>query len=436
MNQWQAAALQPPHLKAMFICEGASDYYRREMAHHGGIMSTSSAGRLYGPAILAVQAGRGKRGHQGSMNGELVSGPETLSESSSAPTAANGTRTASTNKLATDKFWKSRLPDFSKITVPFLSLANWGGQGLHLRGNIEGYQLAASSQKWLELHGREHWTEFYTDYGVDLQKRFFAHFLKGEDTGWKQQPKVQMLIRHRGDDYVERHEQEWPLARTQWTKLHLNAADFSLAPAIVPRPATATYNGFSDGTTFLTQPLKEDTEITGPVAAKLFVSSQMKDADLFLVLRAFSPEFRELTFQGHIDPHTPLAQGWLRASHRKLDPKRTLPYRPYHTHDEMQPLTPGKIYELDVEVWPTCVVVPKGYRLALSVRGRDYAYPGEPVPTYQGAFTGVAAFRHDEPRDRPAKIFNGNVTLHTGGVHDAYVLLPIIRRSPHSTKPA
>ena len=424
MNQWQAAALQPPHLTAMFICEGASDYYR-EMTHHGGILSTFSK-VLYGPAILSVQYGRGKRGHRSRMNGDWISGPETLSDEQLGANRREWHADCIANALATDEFWTSRMPDLSKVTVPFLSLANWGGQGLHLRGNIEGYLEAGSQKKWLEIHGREHWIEYYTDYGIDLQKRFFAHFLKGEKGTWEKQPKVQILVRHLGDRYVERHEQEWPLKRTRWTKLHLDGSDLSLAGEPVTKKSTQTYRGFSDGVTFLTQPLPHDTEITGPIAAKLFVSSSTEDADIFLVVRAFSPDFKEFTFQGHIDPHTPLAQGWLRASHRKLDAKRSLPYRPYHTHDEIQKLAPTTIYQLDVEVWPTCVVIPKGYRIALSVRGKDYAYGGDPVPTYQGAFTGVAAFRHDEPLDRPPAVFDGNVTLHLGGEHDSYVLLPVI----------
>jgi predicted acyl esterase len=88
----------------------------------------------------------------------------------------------------------------------------------------------------------------------------------------------------------------------------------------------------------------------------------------------FAPDMKEVTFVGAIDPHTPIAQGWLRASHRKLDRALTLPYRPYHTHDEKQPLTAGEIVELDIEIWPTSIVVPAGYRIALSVRGRDYVY--------------------------------------------------------------
>jgi len=146
-------------------------------------------------------------------------------------------------------------------------------------------------------------------------------------------------------------------------------------------------------------------------------------------LRVFTPDLKEVTFQGALDPHTPVAQGWLRASHRKLDPGLSLPYRPYHTHDEPQPLVPGKVVELDVEIWPTCIVVPKGYRIALTVRGRDYEYPGGPgagLGTLGASFSGVGPFLHDEARDRPPAIFGKDVTLHCGPRHPAHLLLPII----------
>jgi predicted acyl esterase len=88
------------------------------------------------------------------------------------------------------------------------------------------------------------------------------------------------------------------------------------------------------------------------------------------------------------------------------------------------------VYELDVEIWPTCVVVPAGHRIALTVRGRDYVYPGSGarLASMKNVFTGVGPFLHDDPRDRPPKIFGGKVTLHAGGGKDAYVLLPIIPR--------
>jgi predicted acyl esterase len=91
----------------------------------------------------------------------------------------------------------------------------------------------------------------------------------------------------------------------------------------------------------MSPPLESETEITGPMALKLYVSSSTVDADLFVTVQAFSPDDREVEFQGTIDPHTPLAQGWLRASHRKLDKVRSLPYRPYHLHDDKRPLRTG-----------------------------------------------------------------------------------------------
>src|SRR5262249_23815386 len=131
-----------------------------------------------------------------------------------------------------------------------------------------------------------------------------------------------------------------------------------------------------NGVTFLSPALDQETEITGPSAVKLFVSSATSDADIFVVLRVFSPDGKEIVFQGAIDPHTPVSQGWLRASHRKLDPELSTTYRPYHIHDREQPLSSGEIVELDVEIWPTSIVVPAGYRIGLTVRGKEYEYQG------------------------------------------------------------
>ncbi|WP_210208465.1 CocE/NonD family hydrolase [Rhodoplanes roseus] len=427
-NQWQCAALQPKHLAAICTWEGAADFYR-DMAWHGGIFCNGFTKGWSESQVYTLQNGRGTRGFRSRMNGDWVSGPETLTEEELGARRNNFYEDCLSHKLDTDEYWQSRMPDWSKVAVPILSSANWGGQGLHPRGNFEGFVRAASDQKWLECHGLEHWTHFYTDYGLSLQKKFFGHFLKGEDTGWGKQPPVLLQVRHPGEHYVERHETEWPLARTQWTKYYLDTDSFALSPEASAAAGQVTYAGFGDGVTFMTKPLASDTEITGPIAAKLFVSSATEDADLFLVVRAFAPDMKEIVFQGALDPHTPIAQGWLRVSHRKLDQALTLPYRPYHTHDEEQKLTPGEVYEVDVEVWPTCVALPKGYRIALSVRGRDYQWGGEPaggLETLGRGWTGVGPFRHDDPRDRPAHVFGGDVTLHTGRDRQAYLLLPII----------
>jgi hypothetical protein len=314
------------------------------------------------------------------------------------------------------------------VTVPLLSAANWGGQGLHLRGNFEGFVRAASTQKWLEAHGLEHWTEFYTDYGVQLQKRFFAYFLKGEHNGWESQPRVQLLVRG-VDGFVERSEDAWPIPRTQWTKFHLTPDENTLLPMSPTDEGRISFAAAGEGVTFFTQSLATDTEITGPAASKLVVSSSTTDADLFLVLRVFDPDGKEIVFQGAIDPHTPIGQGWLRASHRKLDRALSQPWRPYHSHDEQQPLRPGVPVELDIEIWPTSLVIPAGSRIALTVRGMDYEYPdatGERLSNFKNELRGCGPFLHDDPRDRPAEIFGGETTIHVGPDQPGYLLLPVI----------
>ena len=426
MNQWQVAALQPKHLAAMCIWEGANDFYR-DLSHHGGILCNFIE-NWYDMQVKTVQYGLGKNGHRSKITGDWVSGPETLT------TEELGANRFDFGGLTfkhefDDEFWKSRTPDYSKIEVPFLSAGNWGGQGLHTRGNVEGFVRSASKHKWLEMHGIEHWTHFYTDYGRTMQLKFFDYFLKGEKNGWDQQPKVFLNVRHPGEKFTQRAETTWPLANTQWTKMYLDASAATLSQSGVDKAGKVTYRGLSEGVTFLTQPLDQDTEITGQLAAKLFVSSSTVDADMFLIMRIFDPNMKEVTFQGALDPNTPIAQGWLRASHRELDPNLSEPYRPYHPHTKKEQLQPGQVYELDIEILPTSIVVPAGYRIGLTVRGKDYVYPGATgakLSNMKYPFTGVGPFTHNHPGDRPPEIFDGEVTLHTGPDHQAYILCPVI----------
>jgi predicted acyl esterase len=261
-----------------------------------------------------------------------------------------------------------------------------------------------------------------------LQKRFFGYFLKGIDNGWSDEPQVRLQIRTL-DGFVERMEHEWPIPRTRWTKLYLNPADQSLSSTYVAAEGRIEFDAIGDGVTFLSAPLEQETEITGPSAVKLFVSSSTTDADIFVVFRVFSPDGEEIVFQGAIDPHTPISQGWLRASHRKLDPDLSTTCRPYHTHDEKQPLRHGEIVELDVEIWPTCIVVPAGYRIGLTVRGKDYEYQrvsGGRLANFKNELKGCGPFLHDDPRDRPREIFGGKTTLYVGADRASYLLLPVI----------
>jgi predicted acyl esterase len=426
INQWQVASLNPPHLTAMCIWEGAADWYR-DMTHHGGILSTFWA-NWYDMQVKTVQYGLGERGPRSRADGSLVCGDETLSDAELAGNRGDFGDTILAHPLD-DDYHRARSAAWDKITVPFLSAANWGGQGLHTRGNFEGMMRAASKQKWLEAHGLEHWTHFYTDYGVALQKRFFAHFLKGEQNGWDHEPPVKLQVRHT-DRFEPRAEQSWPIDRTSWTRLHLEPAGQALGNVAAQIERKVSFDASGNGLTFLSQPLETQTEITGPLAAKIWVSSSTEDADIFLILRVFTADMREVTFAGAIDPHTPVAQGWLRASQRALDPALTKPYRPYHLHTARQPLVAGQPVELDIELWPTSVVVPAGCRIALSVRGNDYVFAestGLKLSNFKNELRGCGPFLHNDPRDRPAAVFGGSTTLHFGPDHPGYVLLPVIK---------
>jgi uncharacterized protein len=425
INQWHVASLQPPHLAAMCIWEGAADWYR-DMTHHGGILSTFWE-NWYDMQVKTVQYGAGERGKRSRVHTELVCGPETLPESELVKNRADFGAEIASHPLD-DDYHKSRSPKWDKVTTPLFSAANWGGQGLHPRGNFEGFVRAAAKQKWLEAHGIEHWTHFYTDYGREQQLRFFDRFLHGKKDGWAKQPKVLLQVRHI-DKFVPRAENEWPLKRTRWTKFYLDPSAMTLTPKKPSGPVQLEFAAMGDGLVFLTPPLAKETEITGPSALKLFVSSSTPDADIFVVLRVFTGDLKEIVFQGAIDPHTPVAQGWLRASHRKLDKKLSKPYRPYHTHDQKQPLKKGQPVELDIEVWPTSIVVPAGYRVGLSVRGKDYEYGGASggkLSNFKNELKGCGPFLHDDPRDRPSAIFNGTTSLHFGRGKAPYLLLPII----------
>ncbi|MGO8907746.1 MAG: CocE/NonD family hydrolase [Bradyrhizobium sp.] len=425
INQWHVASLEPPHLAAMCIWEGAADWYR-DMTHHGGILSTFWA-NWYDMQVKTVQYGTGERGKRSRVHGGLVCGPEILSEDELKRNRCEFGDDIRAHPLD-DNYHKARSAMWSKVKVPFLSAANWGGQGLHPRGNFEGFVRAASRQKWLEAHGIEHWTHFYTDYGRKQQLQFFDYFLHGKNNGWDQRPKVLLQVRHI-DRFEERPENEWPLKRTAWSKFYLDPASGALMSSRPAKKTTLSFAALGNGVTFLASPAETDIEITGPIALKLFVSSSTDDADIFAVVRVFSPDLKEVVLQGAIDPHTPVAQGWLRASHRRLDKKLTLPYRPYHTHDRPEPLNPGKPVKLEVEIWPTSIVVPAGYRVALTIRGKDYEYGGASggrLSNFKNELKGCGPFLHDDPIDRPANIFGGTTTLHFGRDIGAYLLLPII----------
>ncbi|MDL2248104.1 CocE/NonD family hydrolase [Tyzzerella sp. OttesenSCG-928-J15] len=433
INQWQVASLNPPHLKAICPFEGNTDAYRDNL-RHGGIFQDFRA-MWYPAQVLSLQHGLGERGPVSSMNGELVTGPETLTDEELEKNRADPNMDPRSVELLSPQF-DSILTNLEKITVPVLSCGNWGGNGLHLRGNVEGYNRISSEHKWLELHGREHFTEFYTNYGLSMQKKFFNYFLKGEGNWIEEQPPVYLKVKHVDGTFTDRAEQEFPLARTEWTKFYLDTTNGSFETEL-HNSGNASYDAAEGHLSFFTDPLEKEVEITGPAAAKLFISSTTKDADIFMVFRVLDPDGNDVTTIAASDPEGNLGTGWLRASHRKLDPDKSKFYRPWHTHYEKEWLTPGDIYELDVEIWPLCMTVPAGYRFGFTISGRDFSLPISADNTEHGDWKvdvqvqkarGHSIYTHsiEYAQYDPDKIYSGTTTLVSDNERGSYVLLPII----------
>ena len=270
INQWHVAQLQPPHLTAMVPWEGAADAYR-DWYRHGGILSNKFMEIWYPRQVQQVQHGN-PSAPKDHWLGEAAAGLEQLSPEELAANRVDNLANARAREMD-DDWYRNQSPDWSKVNVPFLSAGNWAGFGLHPRGNFEAFTQAASKHKWLEGHPGRHEEWFYLPYGMALQKRFFDYFLKGEQNGWDREPRVWLNLRRPfRKEFELRKEDEWPLAETRWTKLFLDAAQGSLDWRAPAAEGAATFAGQSAGLTWMSPPLESQTEITGPMALKLYVS--------------------------------------------------------------------------------------------------------------------------------------------------------------------
>jgi predicted acyl esterase len=416
-NQYRVATLKPPHLKAFIPWEGGSDPYR-DLSYQGGMFCTFSVWWYY----FSVAANR------------------TDWVDSERPWVA------ALHPLD-DDYWQGKTADLSKLDLPMLAVGQWSDHELHLRGTVNAYLASTSPYKKLFLFAGTHWTQFYDPIGTSEQLAFFDYWLKGIANGLYDTPQIKMQVRTgpAADDYYVRYENEWPLARTQWTRFYLQApsdprakrkgdlvAKVPLAGKLdvdsVPQGPQAPER--PDGVWFTSAPLLADTEITGPFMARLWVSSDKKDLPIIAELQDIDTAGNEVKFAFIVpgQKDEPVAKGWQLASLRKLDPQKSTFYTPYHSYDERQWLSPGQIVPVDVEFWPTSLVFPKGHRIRLQIRLDDYfRAPIEGTPDVPPGlkeklgttWPGIDLSYHLTP---PV----GQGTVYTGGSHASYVLLPIV----------
>lgn len=410
-SQWRVAARKPKGLAAIVPWEGMSDYYR-DRCRHGGILSNAFIKFWWDRQVVTNQYGRAgrtaKKWGVDTIEGDL--GEEELVANRQDQNIDNAN-----NRFRDEEYYASKEYYMGDIEVPLLSVGNWGGILLHLRGNIEGYVQAGSQHKYLRMITGRHDLPFYYKEEVEVQRSFLDAFLKNDDRGgWStgQAPAVDLVLR-KGDvgfndakaeqAYERRTENEWPIARTRYTNYYLNH-DLSLNPSEPSNtlPKKVSYKALGNlkdpqFVQFTTPPFEEETEITGYITARLHISMSPdptgpvpKDIDLFLTLRHLSPTGTEIFYTGTAGDPVPLTKGWLRCSMRKINkehPKHRefLPWREYQSSDVL-PVVPGEVYAVDVEVWPSNVVVGKGGRIVLEVGSGDTQ--------------GSGIFEHNDPVDR------------------------------------
>lgn len=419
-GQWMIASMRPPHLAAILPWQGASDFYR-DRVRQGGMFSSGFIRRWWPRSVLRNQHGNTECPFKDIDTGERTTAPASLTPRQLAANRVDYPGDILAHPLD-DDWYRARSPKFEDITLPALVVANYGGLGLHLRGTIEGYQRIGSRDKWLKVQSGSYFLTFLSPDSVALQRRFFDRYLKGIDNGWENEPRVEVGLRT-VDDRIARNMTgtQWPLAETRWQSIYLDAASCALVNGAPLAEASLSYEVSAEGAVFRTSPLEHDVELAGPAVASLWVSSATTDMDLFATLRAYGPDGKEAVFVTAIEPRAPLSQGWLRVSQRKLDPALSTPWRPFHAHDEAQALVPGEVYEVQLEIWPLSIVLPRGSVIELVLAGRDFERAEA-----TGPYKGSGFFLHDNPLDRPLARFGGAHTIHSGGAHASSLLLPFL----------
>ena len=418
MAQWLMATLNPPGLACIAPYDGLVDQYRDSNYHCGIYCSYRSVWytslRADNQHRLAGRHGRPPMTFD--LVGEIINHP------------------------LDDDFWRQRSPYWrlDKIKCPVLSIGHWGKMGLHLRGNILGYEEVAAPRKLVVTGARNTFEAHRMFDEVEFHARelkpFYDLHLKGANNGFMDSEPVKFFVR--GAD-AWRAEEEWPPQATpvayylrqgpSGSVTSLNDGALSTdTPSATEAPTSYTYpdwqwvNGTAvigaDGRvdparrvlTFTSAPLAADLEAIGPIVLKLYAASTAIDTQFVVKLTDQHPQDAAVHAAGEQPAFTPVSKGWLKASHREKDAARSTPQRPFYTHLNPQPLTPGEIYQFDIEVLPIAYVFKKGHRIRLELANGD-------SPATDGVF--------NHPY-HPSLM--GTDTIYHDGAHASALILPVM----------
>jgi putative CocE/NonD family hydrolase len=380
ISQYGAAALRPSALRAIIPWEGFSDPYR-DFALPGGIREVGFM-RVWGTMLRRT----------------VRQAYDLLAMQRTHPLR--------------DGFWESLTPDVSKIDVPMLVCGSFSDQALHSRGSMRLFTTAGSAHARLYTHRGGKWSTFYSDDALSEQLTFVRGVLDGSAPARRS---VRLEVREDARTIsAVREESEWPLARTIWRPLYL-AAPGSLAAEPPVADGHVTFPTRSRAAAF-TWTFAEDTELTGPMSARLWVEAAgCDDVNLFVGVEKWR-DGRFVPFEGSFGyGRDRVATGWQRAALRRIDPSRSQPWEPVPTCADPQPLRPGEVVAVDVALGPSATLFRAGDQLRLLVAARWLA----PVNPIFGSFP-----------SRYVRSARGTVTLHWSRERPAHLLTPEIPAPP------
>lgn len=414
VSQWFIAAERPEHLAAIAPWEGFCDHYR-ESGTRGGIPAPEF------PEMIAETFA--------SAHGMLEDQPRMIVE----------------RPFMCD-YWEDKAARVENIEIPAYVVASYTNS-VHTHGSFAGFRRMASKEKWLRVHNTNEWFDYYTPENVEDLRRFFDHYLKGIDNGWEQTPRVRLsVLNPGGTDIVGRAEEDFPLARTQYRKLYLSAADSALLTTLPEQQAVSEYQSDSarHEVTYRYR-MEQPTEITGYMKLHLWVSAPDHD-DMDLAVRV-----EKLSRDGQPLPDRTgnliAATGLMRVSMRQLDESRSTEAEPYYTFTTEQKLKPGEIVPVEIEIWPMGLYFDEGEILQLTVgayRPANAAIPfgSASISVPRDGFTympgqkpvemitvGGNATQCADPAEvvvSPATHNAGRHRIYTGGEYDSYLYVPVI----------
>ncbi|PVH77432.1 alpha/beta-hydrolase [Cadophora sp. DSE1049] len=312
--------------------------------------------------------------------------------------------------------WANAIEDLASIDLPCFMAASQL-LFIHCRGSYEAWRELGSKEKHLQIVDANYygWPSHQV---AEKIIQFADRHLKGVE-GVKVEP-IGLQMRVGNGLWYWRAEGDWVIPGTEYVKWYLQG-DGTLSKTLTSSTEKVlSYSAESEpkgpaGTTFVSQPFHEDVELAGHFTATIYVSSSNHDADV--VVQLWVMDAADNVVQYCIDPRPqPMALGVLRASHRKIDPAKSLPWRPWHTHtkEDYAPLSKGEVVKLEVEIFPATARIREGWKLRVDIT------PSEEQPSIQD-------FHPPQVRLWEKDIHDGATnSVHVGGDYVSFVTLPVV----------